>query len=118
MLDWDIAEEKEEEVYFSPERGNVLFASALDGWGFRYFLYFSLIFYNFPHYPRIDHFCKLYESKLGIKSEILKKTLWGEFYFNPKTKKIYKKNTTGKMIPMFAQFVLNNIWEVYNAAHQ
>jgi hypothetical protein len=32
-----------EELFFSPERGNVLFASAVDGWGFRCALVFSSI---------------------------------------------------------------------------
>jgi ribosome assembly protein 1 len=58
----------------------------------------------------------LYARKLGVKREVLQKTLWGEYYFNSKTKKIYKKNFNGKMVPMFVQFVLNNIWEVYSAA--
>lgn len=26
----------DENLYFSPEKGNVVFASAVDGWGFRY----------------------------------------------------------------------------------
>ena len=28
--------EDDTSVYFTPESGNVIFASALDGWGFRY----------------------------------------------------------------------------------
>lgn len=55
-------------------------------------------------------------KKLGVKREVLQKTLWGEFYFNTKTKKIHTKNFNGKMSPMFVQFVLNSIWEVYSAA--
>ncbi len=31
--EWD--EEKEKEIFFSPEKGNVIFASAIDGWAFR-----------------------------------------------------------------------------------
>jgi ribosome assembly protein 1 len=99
MLDWNSYEEKEAEVYFAPDRGNVFFASAYDGWGFR-----------------IDKFCDLYAKKLKVRKEVLQKTLWGEYYFNAKANKIYKKNVTGKMVPMFAQFVLHNIWEVYQAA--
>jgi len=29
-------EKEEEEVYFSPTRGNVIFASGYDGWAFRF----------------------------------------------------------------------------------
>ena len=68
------------------------------------------------HCCRIEDFVELYAKKLGIKKEMLLKTLWGDYYFNPKAKTIHKKNTTGKMVPMFVQFVLNNIWEVYSAA--
>ncbi len=87
-------------MFFSPEKGNVLFGSAVDGWGFR-----------------IDHFVQLYAAKLGVKPQILQKTLWGEYYFDAAKKKIFKKNTTGKLVPMFVQFVLNNIWQVYNAGN-
>jgi ribosome assembly protein 1 len=87
--------------YFSPERGNVAFASSIDGWAFR-----------------TEDFAAMYAQKLGVKKEVLQKTLWGDFYFNPKTKKIHKSNVTGKLQPMFVQFVLNNIWEVYNATYK
>jgi len=33
--DWTLEEADDSDVYFSPERGNVAFASAFDGWGFR-----------------------------------------------------------------------------------
>lgn len=33
----------DENLYFSPEKGNVVFASAVDGWGFRY-IKFIIIF--------------------------------------------------------------------------
>lgn len=29
------AERDDEDIYFAPERGNVIFASAIDGWAFR-----------------------------------------------------------------------------------
>src|SRR5689334_19030834 len=89
------------ELLFSPERGNVVFASSIDGWGFT-----------------IDHFAEMYAQKLPVKKAVLQKTLWGDFYFNTKTKTIHKKNESGKLQPMFVQFVLNNIFEVYNAAYQ
>jgi ribosome assembly protein 1 len=56
----------------------------------------------------------LWAKKLGVQRATLRKTLWGDFYYHVKTKKIYKK-PIGKSPPMFVQFVLNNIWEVYNA---
>jgi len=54
-------------LYFSPERGNVVFASAHDGWGFR-----------------TDDFAEIYSSKLKIKRKILATKIWGEYYFDRK----------------------------------
>ena len=36
--DWDsgLDDADDSNIYFSPELGNVVFASAIDGWGFRY----------------------------------------------------------------------------------
>lgn len=33
--DWTIEDIDDSDLYFSPERGNVAFVSAFDGWGFR-----------------------------------------------------------------------------------
>lgn len=33
--DWGIETEDDSDLYFMPEQGNVVFASAYDGWGFR-----------------------------------------------------------------------------------
>ena len=37
-----------------------------------------------------DTFAKIYSAKLGFSEAVLKKTLWGDFYVNTKTKKIMK----------------------------
>ena len=50
-----------------------MFASALDGFGFS-----------------IKTFANIYANKLGIKPDVLKKTLWGDYYYNAKTKRIMK----------------------------
>lgn len=39
---------------------------------------------------RIEHFAKIYSQKIGIKKEVLLKTLWGDYYINMKAKKIMK----------------------------
>ena len=85
-------------VYFSPDAGNVLFASAYDGWGFG-----------------IHHFSRIYSEKLGIRREVLNKTLWGDFYLNTKTKRIMKGAQEKAKVPLFVQFILQNIWAVYEA---
>ncbi|KAL1500047.1 hypothetical protein AB1Y20_012731 [Prymnesium parvum] len=96
-----IAAEREclvQEVQFAPEKGNVVFASAMHGWAFD-----------------LKVFAQLYAKKLGIREHLLQQTLWGEFFFHPKAKKIMRSSLGGKLKPMFVQFVLQTIWQVYGA---
>jgi ribosome assembly protein 1 len=96
----DFKEKDDEDIYFAPERGNVVFASAIDGWGFR-----------------VGNFAQLYSAKLGFKEANLRRVLWGDFYLDPKTKKVIShKHLRGRALkPLFVQFVLENIWAVYDA---
>ena len=91
-------EQDDEDLYFAPERGNVIFASALDGWGFR-----------------TSKFAQLYAAKLGVREAKLRKVLWGDFYLDPKAKRVIShKNLRGRSLkPLFVQFILENIWAVY-----
>ena len=93
-------ERDDEDLYFAPERNNVVFSSAVDGWAFT-----------------VRQFASLYEKKLGIKRSILEKVLWGDFYLEPKTKRILgSKHLKGRALkPMFVQLVLDNVWAVYDA---
>lgn len=93
-------EKEDEDIYFEPERNNVIFSSAIDGWAFT---------------PR--QFAAQYEKKLGIKRNVLEKVLWGDFYLDPKTKRVLtSKHLKGRHLkPMFVQLVLENIWAVYEA---
>ncbi|TNN75609.1 Elongation factor-like GTPase 1 [Liparis tanakae] len=86
------------QLYFSPDQGNVVFASATDGWGFS-----------------IQQFAQIYSQKMGIKTEVLLKTLWGDFYLNAKAKKIMKGAQAKGKKPLFVQLVLDNIWSLYDA---
>ena len=86
------------ELQFAPERGNVLFASAMHGWAFG-----------------LSDFANLYAAKLGMKGDVLQQTLWGEYFFQPKAKKISSSNPDGKLKPMFVQFVLQTLWHVYHS---
>lgn len=93
--------DESKEIVFSPELGNVAFASASDGWAFS--LKEAAVFFS---------------KKLGMKIDALEKALWGDFYFNPKTKTVSTKpHLSGKKSlaskPMFVQLVLENIWKVY-----
>ncbi|XP_076444086.1 elongation factor-like GTPase 1 isoform X2 [Babylonia areolata] len=98
--DWTYIEDEEEEknIFFSPDRGNVIFACALDGWGFS-----------------ISDFARMYSEKLSIKQDVLQKTLWGDYYINMKAKRILKGAQSKGKKPLFVQFVLDNIWAVYEA---
>ncbi|KAL5065391.1 hypothetical protein RYX36_027128 [Vicia faba] len=97
MEDYDDVED-----VFQPQKGNVVFACALDGWGFG-----------------IHEFAEIYASKLGASVSALQKALWGPRYFNAKTKMIVGKKGIGgggKAKPMFVQFVLEPLWQVYQGA--
>lgn len=39
---------------------------------------------------RIQQFAHIYSQRMGIKADVLLKTLWGDFYLNAKAKKIMK----------------------------
>ena len=50
-----------------------------------------------------------------MKRDVLLKTLWGDYYFNTKLKSVSKNDQGGTLKPMFAQFILENLWAVYKA---
>ncbi len=96
----DFEEKDDEDLYFAPEKNNVIFSSAVDGWAFT-----------------VRQFASLYEKKLGLKRSVLEKVLWGDFYLEPKTRRVLgSKHLKGRALkPMFVQLVLDNIWAVYEA---
>ncbi|EAW13205.1 GTPase RIA1 [Aspergillus clavatus NRRL 1] len=98
--DAEFEERDDEDLYFAPEKNNVIFCSAIDGWAFT-----------------VRQFAALYEKKLGIKRSILEKVLWGDFYLDPKTKRVLgQKHLKGRVLkPMFVQLVLDSIWAAYEA---
>ncbi|KAM3467970.1 hypothetical protein MY5147_008395 [Beauveria neobassiana] len=99
-VDLEFEEKDDEDIYFAPEKNNVIFSTATDGWAFT-----------------CRQFASLYEKKLGIKRGILEKVLWGNFYLDPKTKKVLgPKHLKGRNLkPMFVQLVLEPVWTVYQA---
>ncbi|PRW32859.1 ribosomal S5 Elongation factor G III V family [Chlorella sorokiniana] len=96
-------EEEEEEQAFAPERGNVVFGSAYDGWAFR-----------------INQFAEMYAAKMGCKAAALQRALWGDFAYQPKTKRIVriKSDQQGRAKPLFVQLALEPIWKAYGACEQ
>ena len=98
--DDDFQEKDDEDIYFTPGKGNVVFACALGGWGFR-----------------VAKFAQIFADKLGIGEANFKRALWGDFYLDPKAKRVIShKHLRGRSLkPLFVQFVLENIWAVYDA---
>ena len=97
-FDWSnpLDDEDDSDLYFSPEAGNVVFSSAIDGWAFT-----------------IPSFADFLSAKLGINSGVLKKTLWGDFYIDSKKKRIFRGAQSHAKKSLFVQLVLENIWSVY-----
>lgn len=62
----------------------------------------------------VEDFVKLYAEKLGVSETVLRKTLWGDFYLHAKTKRVMKGAQDKAKKPLFVQFVLENIWAVYD----
>uniref|UniRef100_A0A674EPC0 Elongation factor like GTPase 1 n=1 Tax=Salmo trutta TaxID=8032 RepID=A0A674EPC0_SALTR len=100
VYDWSagLEDSDDSQLYFSPDQGNVVFASAIDGWGFS-----------------IQQFAQIHSQRMGIRAEVLLKTLWGDFYLNAKAKKIMKGAHAKGKKPLFVQLVLDNIWSLYDA---
>ncbi|XP_037905748.1 elongation factor-like GTPase 1 isoform X2 [Hermetia illucens] len=84
-------------LYFSPEMENVLFCSAADGWAFS-----------------VRKFANIYKDKLNMSSDELTKVLWGDYYYSTKKKCSVSGAQEQAKKPMFVQFVLENIWNLYD----
>ncbi|OWB60430.1 hypothetical protein B5S31_g3885 [[Candida] boidinii] len=84
-----------------PEKGTVAFASGLHGWAFT-----------------VRQFALRYAKKFGVDREKMMERLWGDSYFNPKTKKWTNKGTDaeGKSLDRaFNMFVLDPIFRLFAA---
>ncbi|KAG4067437.1 hypothetical protein HA402_009674 [Bradysia odoriphaga] len=84
-------------LYFAPENGNVVFCSAVDNWAFT-----------------VADFAQLYAPKLDISVNVLTDSLWGDFYYNAKEKRVIPGAQEKAKKPMFVQFILENIWSLYD----
>lgn len=86
-----------QEWTFSPEKGNVQFASALDCWSFG-----------------LMKFINSWHKKLGLNKNILKKYLFEDYCINLETKKITKYEASNyNAQPMFVTLVLEPLFEIY-----
>ncbi|GLD92420.1 hypothetical protein PINS_up000953 [Pythium insidiosum] len=91
----------EQQLLFSPANGNVLFASAVDGWAFN-----------------IGFFAHVYAKRLELPFRVVRQALWGDYYYNAKTKKIVTKPPTSQSATLFCSFILEPIWTTYATLQQ
>eukprot|EP01147_Barroeca_monosierra_P005506 gene5507-167_t len=98
IIDEDVVDQDDSGLYFEPERGNVVFASAIDGWGFTVF-----------------DFSDMLAKKLGCNAPALRRCLWGDYYLSKEKGSVKVRrgaHDKGK-IPLFVKFVLEPIWAMY-----
>lgn len=98
----EYVERSDSDLYFAPEKNNVIFASAIDGWAFS-----------------VNTFARIYLAKLGFSHSVLAKTLWGDYYLDMKNKKIIPgsklKASQSSLKPLFVGLILEQIWSIYDA---
>ncbi|KAL4889153.1 P-loop containing nucleoside triphosphate hydrolase protein [Aspergillus ambiguus] len=82
----------------SPERGNVAFASASMGWCFT-----------------LQSFAKMYaETYPQIETSDFALRLWGDIFFNPRSRKFTRKGVEENSKRSFVKFVLEPIYKLYS----
>jgi len=84
-------------VRVDPCNGSVGFGSGLHGWAFT-----------------LKQFSEMYAAKFGVDVDKLMKKLWGENFFNPKTKK-WAKSKDENNVRSFNMYILDPIYKVFDA---
>ncbi|KAF2096651.1 116 kda u5 small nuclear ribonucleoprotein-like protein component [Rhizodiscina lignyota] len=89
---------KGESRRISPEKGNVAFACSTMGWCFT-----------------LQSFAKMYEDSYGgINIADFALRLWGDIFFNPRTRKFTRKGLEEAANRSFVHFVLEPIYKLYS----
>ncbi|TID25516.1 hypothetical protein CANINC_002906 [Pichia inconspicua] len=84
-----------------PDKGTVAFGSGLHGWAFT-----------------VRQFATRYSKKFGVDREKMMQRLWGDSFFNPKTKKWTNKSKDASGVELeraFNMFILDPIFRLINA---
>ncbi|KAK5728971.1 translation elongation factor 2 [Elasticomyces elasticus] len=84
------------DVQVGPEKGTIAFGSGLHGWAFT-----------------LRQFATKYAKKFGVDKNKMMERLWGDNFFNPKTKKWVKVGGEG-MERAFCQFCLDPIFRIFD----
>lgn len=90
------------DVQVYPDQGTIAFGSGLHGWCFT-----------------VRQFAVRYAKKFGVDRKKMLERLWGDNYFNPKTKKwTTKSEYEGKTLERaFNQFILDPIFKIFAAVN-
>merc|ERR1712141_873366 len=83
-------------VRVDPINASVGFGSGLHGWAFT-----------------LKQFAEMYASKFGVDVDKLMKKLWGENFFNAKTKK-WSKTKSEDNVRSFCMYVLDPIYKIFD----
>ncbi|KAI9715948.1 MAG: Elongation factor 2 [Chrysothrix sp. TS-e1954] len=83
------------DVQVYPDRGTIAFGSGLHGWAFT-----------------VRQFAVRYSKKFGVDKNKMMERLWGDSFFNPKTKKWTKQGGDG-VERAFNQFILDPIFRIF-----
>jgi len=83
-------------VRVDPVNASVGFGSGLHGWAFT-----------------LKQFAEMYASKFGVDVDKLMKKLWGENFFNAKTKK-WSKTKSEDNVRSFCMYVLDPIYKIFD----
>jgi len=86
------------DIQIHPTKGTVGFGSGLHSWAFS-----------------LKQFADMYSKKFKTDTAKLMKKLWGDWYFNVKTKKWVKSQQDGADKRAFVQFILDPIYKVFDA---
>merc|ERR1712170_341499 len=86
------------DIQIHPTRGTVGFGSGLHSWAFS-----------------LKQFADMYSKKFKVETPKLMKRLWGDNYFNAKTKKWVKSQQDGADKRAFVQFIMDPIYRVFDA---
>merc|ERR1712200_186975 len=84
-------------IHVNVNNGSVGFGSGLHGWAFT-----------------LKQFAEMYASKFGVDIDKMMLKLWGENFFNPKTKK-WSKSKDADNKRSFVMYVLDPIYMVFDA---
>merc|ERR1719242_58509 len=86
------------DIQIHPTKGTVGFGSGLHSWAFS-----------------LKQFADMYSKKFKTDVAKLMKKLWGDWYFNAKSKKWVKSAQDGAEKRAFVQFILDPIYKVFDA---